>query len=860
MAPRSTTAKPAPTTALPAIVRDAVSCAGQPLETGLRPVMEGAFNHDFSAVRVHSDHRAATALGANAFSIGEHIVLGPGIGPDNRRVIAHELAHVVQHRLGAETAPGVGPAAGPLEDESAAAAAHILAGRTVAIRPHTLVQTVLLDRHEFGAGQVRVVIDSQAVTVNGTAIPAALGEDGRLRFHGREIVLDRSGVFRYRDRYTVCRPCNPDYYEGPRGLKRPASSLPEALHSFYDTPSRTWVPRTEPQVTTGVLSGEPIAAPGPVNPVLQQRVQVAQAAREQFEARVERAMADGNRTRAEAEQLVRQRMQDNVDKHGLGQFESGQTYALAEKEIGPGVRKRTATRAVGGGTAGEGAVAVRLPEVEARLAKINHILGENFGATDQALQHAEVRAIVRTPDAQVYYSFRDMCPMCRRYFLLEAAAQKRIITVVDPTSTLVFTPDFRIVEYRPTEVYEHTALITRANGTSQLTIGEHPSATYRVRPVPRTGPTPLVDPQPAAATTTHPSSGGPVVTVEGAAAPSPRRVVDAPQTETGGSTGRAVLPETPEVRTGGVRPGARLPEPLGERPVGVRPRGVGGARRFALGAAGALAEGAFAIVMMLVDVIMQLVVLPYLERLQRQLDEEHRARLQEEIQRYYETHLTHEVENLVLAAAERIRRIEDRDAQPCANISVTVHFERSWNLLFGQGSGPPESIRDLSFVRLDNVKVDIDDTPVEDRSEPLVAEDTNFLTGDHFSKRFSQTIHFSATPPSYQDLVDRYGPNPASRSTQCFIATACYGTPGAPQVAALRRFRDAHLMTRDRGRSFVKWYYRTSPPIARTLRRHPLARRVVRWCFVTPLVTAIVYCRLDRHPDAVGPLDAPTGD
>src|SRR5207248_8247084 len=59
--------------------------------------------HDFGNVRIHSDSRAAAAahaLAAQAYTAGRHIVFGAGqYAPDTtagRRLLAHELVHVVQ--------------------------------------------------------------------------------------------------------------------------------------------------------------------------------------------------------------------------------------------------------------------------------------------------------------------------------------------------------------------------------------------------------------------------------------------------------------------------------------------------------------------------------------------------------------------------------------------------------------------------------------------------------------------------------------------------------------------------------------------------------------------------------------------
>lgn len=88
---------------VPSIVNDVLHSEGQPLETSARGFMEQRFGHDFSRVRVHDDTRAAAsarAIDARAYSAGSQIVFGegqyaPGMNA-GRRLLAHELAHVVQ--------------------------------------------------------------------------------------------------------------------------------------------------------------------------------------------------------------------------------------------------------------------------------------------------------------------------------------------------------------------------------------------------------------------------------------------------------------------------------------------------------------------------------------------------------------------------------------------------------------------------------------------------------------------------------------------------------------------------------------------------------------------------------------------
>jgi hypothetical protein len=99
---RSATAESGPSAA-PPIVHDVLAGSGQPLDHGARTFMEERFGYDFSAVRVHTDAKAAEsarAVSANAYTVGSQIAFdsaryAPG-SVAGRRLLAHELAHVVQ--------------------------------------------------------------------------------------------------------------------------------------------------------------------------------------------------------------------------------------------------------------------------------------------------------------------------------------------------------------------------------------------------------------------------------------------------------------------------------------------------------------------------------------------------------------------------------------------------------------------------------------------------------------------------------------------------------------------------------------------------------------------------------------------
>ena len=94
-----------------------------------RAFYEPRFGHDFSRVRIHDDVRAARmadAMGAEAFTYGRDIFFGAGMrkprGGAGDRLMAHELAHVVQQ---SHTGPALQPKlkiTGPADLQARAAA------------------------------------------------------------------------------------------------------------------------------------------------------------------------------------------------------------------------------------------------------------------------------------------------------------------------------------------------------------------------------------------------------------------------------------------------------------------------------------------------------------------------------------------------------------------------------------------------------------------------------------------------------------------------------------------------------------------------------------------------------------------
>lgn len=84
-------------------VAEVLQSPGKPLDKKVQSFMEPRYGYDFSRVKIHTDSKAAQSareINATAYTTGRHIVFQEGrYTPETdvgQRLIAHELAHVVQ--------------------------------------------------------------------------------------------------------------------------------------------------------------------------------------------------------------------------------------------------------------------------------------------------------------------------------------------------------------------------------------------------------------------------------------------------------------------------------------------------------------------------------------------------------------------------------------------------------------------------------------------------------------------------------------------------------------------------------------------------------------------------------------------
>jgi outer membrane protein OmpA-like peptidoglycan-associated protein len=122
---------PTPFSEAPAIVHEVLRSSGRSLDRATRSFFEPRFGHDFSGVRIHTGARAAESarqVNALAYTVGSNVVFRTEqFAPDTahgRRLLAHELAHVVQQRQNGPSASSTlrragGPSASALAAKNA---------------------------------------------------------------------------------------------------------------------------------------------------------------------------------------------------------------------------------------------------------------------------------------------------------------------------------------------------------------------------------------------------------------------------------------------------------------------------------------------------------------------------------------------------------------------------------------------------------------------------------------------------------------------------------------------------------------------------------------------------------------------
>jgi hypothetical protein len=130
---------------VPPAVHATLAGPGRSLDESTRTTMEARFRHDFSRVRIHDDGlaaRSADSVNALAYTVANHVVFSAGAyvtgTPAGQRLLAHELAHVVQQGSGSTRAIAkltVEPGGSESDRQADRAATRAIHGLSAAVDP-----------------------------------------------------------------------------------------------------------------------------------------------------------------------------------------------------------------------------------------------------------------------------------------------------------------------------------------------------------------------------------------------------------------------------------------------------------------------------------------------------------------------------------------------------------------------------------------------------------------------------------------------------------------------------------------------------------------------------------------------------
>jgi uncharacterized protein DUF4157 len=190
---------------------------GAPLPVAIKNPLSRSFSIDLTPIRVHTDAHAQLTvrkLNTRAFTYANHIFLGSGESPSDLRLMAHEVAHVVQQSRGAVLQHFTTTHGDALEHEAERASAAVMRGHTFNVqqratpRPQGLFGLSLPNPLTWLANRVNSIPGFRMLTiiigmnpVNGAAVPRTAANILRAMVEfipGGELItqaLDNYGIF-----------------------------------------------------------------------------------------------------------------------------------------------------------------------------------------------------------------------------------------------------------------------------------------------------------------------------------------------------------------------------------------------------------------------------------------------------------------------------------------------------------------------------------------------------------------------------------------------------------------------------------------------------------------------------------------
>lgn len=186
---------------VPPIVHEVLRSPGQPLDVATRTFMEPHFEHDFSQVRVHTDAKAAESaksIDALAYTVGRDIMFGisqyaPATS-EGKKLLAHELTHVVQHRGADLSDLTLSDTHGQSEQEARSAASAVMGGHSVSALQQTQVQ-VAREEASRGGETASASAGGRALAF-GQVVHVEVRADGEVEAISHEYPIDVNGYIK----------------------------------------------------------------------------------------------------------------------------------------------------------------------------------------------------------------------------------------------------------------------------------------------------------------------------------------------------------------------------------------------------------------------------------------------------------------------------------------------------------------------------------------------------------------------------------------------------------------------------------------------------------------------------------------
>jgi len=142
-----------------------------------------------------------------------------------------------------------------------------------------------------------------------------------------------------------------------------------------------------------------------------------------------------------------------------------------------------------------------------------------------------------------------------------------------------------------------------------------------------------------------------------------------------------------------------------------------------------------------------------------------------------------------------------------------------------------------SYITLSSINIDAEFPNMLDGIKLCRTESRFFVFGN---KSFTRPPHGFVSEYKEKSQIgnstNRQHSKPSGTSSNCFIATAVYGSPFSSEVMQLRHFRDSFFLHCTKGRYLISLYERLSPPVAAVIEIRPWLRLVVRYTVIVPLI------------------------